>query len=283
MKFGLDIPITGDYSIEQVINLAKEAEKNGWDGFFLWDILLDSQKPDISTLDPIVTLATVAQATSTIKIGIMLIPIARRRPWKVAKELITIDHLSKGRLIAGIGLGFNKKDFSAFGEVEDDKIRAEKLDESLEILTGFLEGERVFFKGKHYQVNGVQLNPPSYQKPRIPIWLGGLWPHRKPFRRAARFEGMYPGMPDPNTNSSEDIMKPADLHAIRDYVAKYRTSVDGFDLMHYGDISADYEKEKQNLEEWSNAGLTWWSQANDFASFQEHRERILAGPPKLIK
>lgn len=280
MKFGLDIPITGDYSIDNVIKLSQEAEKSGWDGFFLWDMLLDSKEPAINTLDPTVTLAAVALATKKMKIGLMLTPLARRRPWKLARELVTIDNLSKGRLITGIGLGFNKEDFKAFGENEDDKVRAEKLDESLEILTGLLSGEKVNFTGKHYKVRNITFNPLPYQKPRMPIWLGGFWPHKKPFRRAAKFEGMYPGMNDPNSSKQDDIMTPKDLQEIRKYIAKFRESMDTFDFMHYGDITADYDKEKEKLREWENAGLTWWSQGNDFNTYQDHRERILQGPPK---
>lgn len=280
MKFALDIPITGEYTIEKVVDLAKDAEKNNWDGFFLWDLLFDSRTPEKSALDPIVTLTAVALATSKLKIGLMLTPIARRRPWKLARELLTIDQLSKGRLIAGIGLGFNKNEFSLFGEDEDAKIRAEKLDESLDILTGLLSGQKVNFKGKHYHVNGVQFQPASYQIPRIPIWLGGFWPHKKPFRRAAKYEGMYPGMINPEENSSLDIMKASDLEEIKGYMLNYRDLMDSFDFMHYGNLSSDYEKEKGKLEEWANAGLTWWAEGNDFISFQEHRERILEGPPK---
>ena len=280
MKFALDIPITGEYTIENVINLAQESERSGWDGFFLWDVLLDAKEPKIPTLDPTVTLASVALATKKIKLGLMLTPIARRRPWKLARELVTIDHLSKGRLIAGIGLGFNKEDFRAFGENEDDKVRAEKLDESLEILVGLLSGQNINFTGKHYRVTNVTFNPQSYQKPRIPIWLGGFWPHKKPFRRAAKFEGMYAGMNNPTSSSQIDTMTPKDLKEIREYISNYRDSMDRFDFMHYGDITADYNKEKENLQEWEKAGLTWWSQGNDFNSYQEHRERILEGPPK---
>ena len=280
MKFALDVPITGEYSIDKVINLAKEAEDNNWDGFFLWDMLLDSRNPSISTLDPIVTLSAIAASTKKMKLGLMLTPIVRRRPWKLARELVTIDHLSKGRLIIGIGLGFNKEEFSRFGEESDLKIRAEKLDESLEILTKLLQGEEVNFKGKYYTVNEIQFNPLPYQKRHIPIWLGGFWPNKKPYRRGAKYDGMYPGIASPDPANPVDTLKSNNLKNIREYIGKFRENIDDFDLMLYGNISSDYEKEKENLKEWENAGLTWWAQSNDFDSFEEHRERILEGPPK---
>src|SRR5258708_29622486 len=129
MKFGLDIPTTGPYADVRVLaQLAADAETAGWDGFFIWDVL--------EGIDPWIALTAIALQTSRIKIGLLVLPLPRHRPWLVAQQLAQLDQLSQGRVICTIGIGHLDSDFSAYGEESNWQIRAEKLDEGLEILHG---------------------------------------------------------------------------------------------------------------------------------------------------
>ena len=138
-------------------------------------------------------LAAVAMQTQRIRIGSLVTALAGRRPWQVARQVVALDHLSNGRLIFGAGLGFEAHEFTALGEDADPKIRAEKLDEGLEVLTGLWTGASLTFHGRHYHINDVRLLPGPIQSPRIPVWIAGFWPNRRPFRRAARWDGLYVG------------------------------------------------------------------------------------------
>ena len=169
------------------------AEDNGWDAFFIWDHLLyrDQRWP---VADPTVVIAAVAARTSRIRFGVLMNQLARRRVGKVARESVTLDRLSGGRLILGAGLGSVPEEFTAFGEPGDLRERAARLDESLEVLTELWRGEPVTFHSEHVTVTvtGVTMLPSPLQQPRIPIWCGGRWPNKAPFRRAARWDGVMP-------------------------------------------------------------------------------------------
>jgi len=144
-------------------------------------------------VDPWVGLTAVALHTSRIRIGTMITPLARRRPWQVAREAVSLDRVSKGRFILEVGLGDPAQwDYGFFGEETNAKIRAEKLDESLDILTGLWSGEPFCYQGKHYQLQEVRFLPRPIQQPRIPIWVAGWWPNKPPMRRAARWDGAVP-------------------------------------------------------------------------------------------
>jgi alkanesulfonate monooxygenase SsuD/methylene tetrahydromethanopterin reductase-like flavin-dependent oxidoreductase (luciferase family) len=167
-----------------VAELAAEAEAAGWDGFFVWDHI-DYYAPVRALADPWVTLAAVAVATERLTIGTLVTPVARRRPHQLARETATLDRLSGGRLVLGIGLGSDKTGEFAperFGEEGDAKARAKLLDDGLERLLAYWDGE---FEPR--PVHG-----------RIPIWVATHWPHRRPLRRAARHDGLFPiDMPGP--------------------------------------------------------------------------------------
>ncbi len=154
MKHGISIPNFGTFAdIYRLTELAREAEDNGWDGFFLWDHLNEpqpgSRTPPVPMLDPWVALAAIAAATKRIRIGTMVTPVARRRPWKLARETVSIDHLSGGRLILGVGLGgMPEEEHARFGEDADDRVRARRLDEGLDILAGLWSGEPFSYQGE---------------------------------------------------------------------------------------------------------------------------------------
>ena len=153
----------------------------------------------------------------------MVTPLAFYKPWILASEIATLDHLSNGRFILGVGSGYNPKDFSSFNEEDSLIIRAEKLDESLEIITSLWTGKKFSYSGKYYKLNNVQIIPTCKQTPRVPIWVAGFWPHKKPFRRASKFEGVYPG--SVSQISTEKVTE------LKKYINSYKTHSGSFDCI----------------------------------------------------
>ena len=125
MKYGLDIPNFEPYHDPNVVKqLAIEAENYQWDGFFIWDHIWLGM--NIALVDPWIALSAVATVTKSIRFGPMVTPIPRRRPWKLARETVSIDMLSKGRLILGVGLGWPPEmEFTPFSEPADNLKRGE--------------------------------------------------------------------------------------------------------------------------------------------------------------
>src|SRR2546428_2873425 len=106
MRYGVYVPNFGTYGNSRMLaDLAHEAEDAGWDGFFLWDqVAKTTLTPTIDPMvDPWVALAAIALRTNSIRLGTLITPLARRRPWKVARETLSLDHLSGGRLVFGAG------------------------------------------------------------------------------------------------------------------------------------------------------------------------------------
>jgi alkanesulfonate monooxygenase SsuD/methylene tetrahydromethanopterin reductase-like flavin-dependent oxidoreductase (luciferase family) len=158
VRYGLSLPNIGD--LDLLLELGVEAERHGWDGFFLWDQMGFLKGVEVPVFDPWVALAALAERTERIRLGTMVTPIARRRPWKLARETVTLDHLSRGRLILGVGLGFPPDaDFELLGEDPDERVRAAKLDEGLEVLARLWSGEEVGFEGEHYRVRETRFLP----------------------------------------------------------------------------------------------------------------------------
>lgn len=207
MKYGIHLPNFGPFGSARVLaDLAKDAEDAGWDGFFIWDH--NNRAYVFDNVDPWVALAAIAINTSTIKIGAHVTPIPRRRPWNLARETVSIDHLSGGRLIFGFGIGSGaREEWDIFGEETNPKIRGKMLDEGLDILTGLWSGEPFAFEGNHYKVEETQFIPKPVQSPRIPLWGAGAWPHKAPFRRAAQFDGVYPLLPPADISEQEQLNK----------------------------------------------------------------------------
>lgn len=211
MRFGIFLPPFAEFAEPQrVVALSSQVEESGWDGLFLWDHML--AKPGMPVADPWVLMAAVATVTHRIRLGALVTPLPRRRPWVLSRQLATLDQLSEGRLIGGIGLGDDGwSEFSSFGEAVDPRIRGEMLDEALELIQRFLSGEAVTFQGRHYTVDAPPLLPRPRQDP-LPIWGAVRWPNRKPLARIAKVDGCFPifatadGLPPPD---------PADITALR--------------------------------------------------------------------
>lgn len=257
MKFGISIP-NGFTDIRMLAEVAREAENTGWDGFFLWDHI-NAFEGDM--IDPWIALSAIAAATSRIRIGTMVTPLARRRPWVVARQAVTLDLLSHGRVILGVGLGYPPdKEFSDLGEDADEHVRAQKLDESLTIIDGLWSGEPFSFSGIHYRIKDARFLPRPVQQPRIPIWVAGMWPTRAPFRRAARWDGVFP------IRENLAPLSPDDLSEIVRYVNSQRPADGEHDVAIGSDLPYDTRpqrdqrrKEQRKLvPAYEKAGATWW-------------------------
>ena len=282
MRYGINVPNFGDYGDPHVmVELAREAEDAGWDGFFVWDhirLFADWTPP---VVDPWICLAAVAQATERVKIGPMVTPLSRRRPHKVARETVTLDHLSGGRLIFGVGLGAPADvDFATFGDDAADRTRADMLDEALEVITGLWTGEPFAHHGTHYRVEEATFLPPPVQQPRIPIWVAGFWPNRRPMRRAARWDGAFPISLGSN---AEDFVETtaADLAEIVAYIGEHRTDDDQpFDVVLGGPSPDDPAEHAEWIAGLEEAGLTWWMEAMGLPdrSPEEWRAVLRRGP-----
>jgi Luciferase-like monooxygenase len=173
--------------------LAAEAEAAGWDGIFLWDHVLRRREEVIDIADPWVCLSAMAMTTSTIRLGPLVTPLTRRRPIKLAHEIVTLDHLSRGRLTMGFGLGVDTGgELTRFGEEADQRIRADRLDEGLTILDQLLVAGHCDFSGEHFQVDDVIFGPRPVQQPRPPYWFAIRNAVQRPARRAAKYEGLVP-------------------------------------------------------------------------------------------
>ena len=281
VRFGIFLPNVGPFGDTQaLVELAVAAESAGWDGFFFWDTVLFDLVVKTDIVDPWVALGAVAMMTKTIRLGALVTPLARRRPWKVARESTTVDRLSGGRLIFGAGLGLPAdSEFEAFGEDGDNRIRADKLDEGLDLLAAFWAGSPVKHSGEYYTINSPELLPTPLQSPRPPIWIAGWWPNRRPFRRAARWDGIFPEM------VGGAVPPPDELAAIVKYVNEHRATTDRpFDFVLNGVTPPDAQKSGEIVAPYLEHGLTWWLEKVDpdnRFSIEAVTERILAGPPAV--
>jgi alkanesulfonate monooxygenase SsuD/methylene tetrahydromethanopterin reductase-like flavin-dependent oxidoreductase (luciferase family) len=206
-------------------DLAAAADERGWDGFFVWDHVA-YRAPVRAVADPWVALAAVACATSRLRIGPLVTPLSRRRVHKLARETVTLDLLSSGRLTFGVGLGSaQNNELEPFGEVVDPRERAQLLDQGLDDLIRYWAGE---------------FEPVPEQKPRIPVWVAANWPHRRPIRRASRWDGVFPiGLPGPEA-----------LAELVGEIGQARPASDPFDVV--VNVTPD-----EDPDPWVRAGATW--------------------------
>ena len=280
MHFGVLVPNFGNCcgSPRELAELAVEAENSGWEGFFVFDHILYSNNENVPLADPWVALAAIAMNTKRMRIGPLVTPLARRRPWKLARETVSIDHLSNGRLTLGVGLGDPADvEFTPLGENSEDRIRAAKLDEGLEVLVGLWSGESFSYLGKHYEVRNAQFLPRPLQSPRIPIWVAGRWPRREPFLRAARWEGVFPlGL------AQGSKLNPDEIRMVLSFIRNHRVDTTAYDLVATSGANGLVDDNKM-LTAYATAGATWWME--DVRNWRNSREalgnRIRKGPPRI--
>jgi len=278
MKYGLSLPnfgILGD--VRLLADLAAQAEAAGWHGVFVWDHI--ARKPEFgAVVDPWIVVTAMAMRTTSIRLGALITPLARRRPWKVARETASLDQLSKGRLIFGAGLGSDSSgEFESFGEEMDHKKRAEMLDEALDILTGLWRGQPFHYDGMHYHIKDSHFLPMPVQQPRIPIWIAGVWPNKPPFRRGARWDGVVPLL------TGENIA--AQLKEMTLYIRQHRQNDRPFDLVGMGQKQSD----NTMRDAYEANGATWWIEELNPTYFSDDwrtswtleaiQSRIVQGPP----
>lgn len=278
MKYGFVFE-GGDANV--IIELAQEAEAAEWDGVFIADAI-DIRMPDARPFpwfDPWIVLAAMAMRTERIRIGTMITAVPRRRPWKLARETATLDHLSKGRVILGVGLGAAEDDggFYKVGEAMDLKVRAQRLDEGLAILAGLWSGKPFTFSGEQFQLQEMIMLPPPVQSPRIPVWVPGVWTKEKSMQRALRWDGIIP-----QKYESMARMTAAETKKLKRYVDSHRAASTPFEIVVGGTTPGGNRKRAAGTAlAYAEAGATWWVESLMTSSSDKVRKRLKQGPPRF--
>jgi alkanesulfonate monooxygenase SsuD/methylene tetrahydromethanopterin reductase-like flavin-dependent oxidoreductase (luciferase family) len=273
------------------VELAGLAEASGWDAFFVWE--------GIWATDPWATLAAAAMVTDRIRLGTMLTPVPRRRPWELAGQTMTVDRLSNGRVILSAGLGVPDYVEQRFWIFEDDpgrRVRAELLDEGLELMQHLWRGEPFEYEGRHYHAERTEsMLPPSIvQHPRIPTWVVGVWPRMRSMRRVARYDGWIPNYAPPQADGIDPVVQQRTytpeiaaqaIAWIREERDRIGLGDRPFDIIQEGTTGGvDPEADAAVVRPWADAGATWWLEsdwqvpATEVAEYA--RARVKAGPPR---
>jgi alkanesulfonate monooxygenase SsuD/methylene tetrahydromethanopterin reductase-like flavin-dependent oxidoreductase (luciferase family) len=286
MRCSINIPNLGDFADPRVVaETARLAEDAGWDGLFVWDHLIGYNRELVSEFAATnILLAAAALATNRIRLGTQVTPVPRRRPRQLAREVATLDRLSGGRIILGVGLGAPiDNEYGRFGESTDPGVLAGLLDEGLEAMTLLWSGEPVTFHGRYVTVEDVIMRPTPAQRPRVPIWVGGEWPHKAPARRAARWDGAVL-----TTGSWQQPPTPIVVAEMGAYMQAHRRDAgrDGepFEMVVGGSSPARAAAARDVLGPLADAGATWWDERFSFgelAKFAAVRARIEQGPPSM--
>jgi Luciferase-like monooxygenase len=277
MQYGFTIE-GGD--VHTISELAEEAEAAGWDGVFIADAMSIETKnfPAFPWFDPWVVLAAMAMRTKRVRIGTIITPVPRRRPWKLVRETVTLDHLSGGRIILGAGLGAAEDDggFYKVGEAMDIKVRAQRLDEGLAIIAGLWSGKPFSFSGEHYNVQNMTMLPPPVQSPRIPVWVPGVWLKPKSMERALRWDGIIP-----QKYKSMERMTPAEVKELKQFIVEHRSQTTPFDIVVGGTTPGRNRKQAvKTAGQFAEAGATWWLESLMTSSWDKLLKRIKQGPPR---
>ncbi len=291
MLYAVHLPNFGPFAeARAVADLAREAEQAGWDGFFIWDHVARSPEEGAMS-DPWIALTAAAMTTSRLRLGPMVTPPARRRPAKLARETVSLDRLSGGRLILGVGAGSGRpQEWAYLGDDFDLKTRARMLDEALEVLTGLWTGHSFSYQGTYYHVREAIFGSPPAQQPRIPVWVGGFWPHKAPFRRAARWDGMFPLFPEAGADERLALFQDAVAFTLAQREAA--GNEEPFDVAAQimplpGD---DPDRAAEMAAPFAAAGATWWLEdihprrwgidiTREPWPTDRIRERVWQGPP----
>ena len=262
MKFSVTLGAAGDGRDPAALaDLAALAEAAGWDAFLLEDYVSCRGLP---TYDPWVCLAAIAVATARIRIGTTVTPLPRRQPWELAAQAVSVDHLSGGRLILGVGSGAaDDPALTAAGTPATASERAAQLDEGLQVLTALWTGTAVHHHGDYHRIDGLQLAATPLQQPRIPIWVGGDLRRPGVRRRLTRWDGacVY----------RERALDPGDVRDIAALIGAAGRDLAGYDIKVSGN--------QDQLSGFAAAGATWWGRWIPPGRPGEARKIISDGPP----
>jgi alkanesulfonate monooxygenase SsuD/methylene tetrahydromethanopterin reductase-like flavin-dependent oxidoreductase (luciferase family) len=256
----------------EIADLAHAAELSGWDGVFTYDAIAIGAD---ALYDPWTLLAAMAMRTSAITLGAIVFAPTRRRPWKLAREALTVDHLSNGRLVVPVGLGaLDDLGFAGVGELTATRERAQILDETLEILDGLWSGEPFEHHGDHYDMAPMTFVPRPVQRPRIPIWVVAAWPHERSVERALRWDGMVLQTDDPK-----------EVATIATYVRARRLALgrlEPYDIVVQGSTPPDAAVAAAAAQPFAEAGATWWIDADwSGTTLGRLTTRVEFGPPRV--
>ncbi|HWO63319.1 MAG TPA: LLM class flavin-dependent oxidoreductase [Umezawaea sp.] len=267
MRAGIVLPF---FDASDVAESAVLAEAHGWDGVFLAEAVWG--------VDAWVSLTAAAMCTKRIRLGTMLTPLARFKPWDVASKVGTLDRLSGGRVQLAVGLGALHPGWTAF---EPDTGRAERallLDEGLAVYDGLMHGQPFSFDGRRYTVRETDFfpPPPTVQRPRVPVWVVGAHPGRRSLSRAVRWDGLVPNVL--GAAGARGPASPAELAEVVAAARELRSALglpwEGFDV-----VAEGVTEPGDPVREWEDAGATWWVESNWDTTPEAVRQRITAGPP----
>jgi hypothetical protein len=287
MKFGF----IGSYgSPAQQVRLAQECEAHGWDAFFTWDgvSLGDDSFGSHPTWDPFGLLAAVAAVTERITLGAMIFALPRRRPWELAQQVLTVDHLSGGRLVlpVGTGVAIDRAFTSVSGQPTTLRDRAHALDEVLAWLERSWSGESFEYDGE-WAATGPFRFPEPPVNGRVPVWPVAVWdaqhPPRRSLDRALRWDGMVPQV---RGDSPEDAEPgPEQIRELTEWIAEHRDGDAGpYDVVMQGRLDPDPEAAREQARAAADAGATWWVESwwdPTTTTPESLLDRARQGPPQL--
>lgn len=277
MNHAIQMATYGEFGdIHTLMDLAKEMEERGWDGLYLWDSLT----PETPLAEWITSLAAIAAVTDRMRLGVMVTVLPRYKPWVFARQMTTIDQIANGRLTIGVGIG-DAESYQHFREPGDARAHGAMLDEDLAVLDRLWSGEKYAHDGEFYTFDEVQFLPTPVQRPRIPIWTAGFWPNKKPFRRAAQWDGVFPYRTDMGR------LTPDEIREMRSYIAEHRDPDAPFDIAiamrdHTGGTDTAYpDNHAETLRAYDEAGVTWAAESFwPTASLDDLTAVIRQGPPR---
>jgi alkanesulfonate monooxygenase SsuD/methylene tetrahydromethanopterin reductase-like flavin-dependent oxidoreductase (luciferase family) len=271
---------------EVFAEVGRQAEAAGWDAVLVWDHVVGEKDLRWEIADPWILLTAAALATRRIRLGTAVTPVARRRPSKLAREVTTLDQLTGGRMILGAGLGDPVADeYGSFGDTTDTKVLAERLDEGLHALDLLWSGEPVTYRGNQITIDDVVFLPVPVQRPRVPVWVGGFWPHKAPMRRAARWDGAIPAMPGWESGGPPDLSEVQELvRFLRGCRAENGLANRPFDIV-IGGASPAGPAGRDLASPLADLGVTWWHERLPWGDDMDRAEPILRridqGPPRI--
>jgi alkanesulfonate monooxygenase SsuD/methylene tetrahydromethanopterin reductase-like flavin-dependent oxidoreductase (luciferase family) len=254
---------------------------------FVWDHVVEQKDLRREIADPWVLLTAAALATRRIRLGTAITPVARRRPSKLAREVTTLDRLTGGRMVLGAGLGAPIPDeYGSFGDTTDARVLAERLDEGLHALDLLWSGKPVTYRGNQVTVDDVVFLPTPTQRPRVPVWVGGLWPNKAPMRRAARWDGAIPATAGLVEARPPEVCEVRELvEFLRGCRAENGLADQPFDIVVGGASPAGPAAGRDLVGPLADLGVTWWDERMPWDDRLDRVEPLLRrvdqGPPRV--